>query len=247
MRGAILELPVIVPDDLQLLDGLQLTPKRIAEHWKAILAGTHARGEMFDLIFHLELASLWGNHLAQIVEEAKRLTPPVWVTRLGEVSDWWRERMNFRVRQEVKGGRLTLEFECSARGNVLARAMPMEGISAPWDGAYERLLEPHLEMPAEMRPFVGIEDAPPAILRFLNEQGYILQTGHEAQSCSVVLTPGQIGALTNEVDLVNFIERAPGPLVKFNPWPDGAKSALTITGDLDAVTVWDYTERLVGH
>lgn len=247
LRNALVELPVIVPDDLQLLDGLGLDPNRIAEHWSTILAGTHARGEMFDLIFHLELSSLWGERLAMILERTKRLQPRVWVAQLCEVNGWWRDMMRFRVKQEEMGGRLMLEFQCTSRGSILARGITKAGCSVPWDGVYERLLEPYLEMPAELHPFVGIEHAPPGIMTVLREHGYIVATGQEAHRCSVVLTAAKIAELTNEVELVSFIENAPGPLVKFNPWPDGAKSALAITGDLDALTLWDYTERLIGR
>lgn len=247
LYDALVELPVIVPDDLQLLDGLHLEPGQIAEHWWTILTGTHARGEMFDLIFHLELASLWGDLLAVILERTKWLKPAVWVTQLCEVNDWWREKMQFRVRQEEMDGQLRLAFQCSSRGSILARGINKAGCSMPWDGVYERLLEPHLELPAKVHPFVGIEDAPPGIMTVLREHGYIVATGQEAHRCSVVLNPAKIAELKNEVELVNFIESAPGPLVKFNAWPDGAKSALAITGDMDALTLWDYTERLIGR
>lgn len=246
-QGALVELPVIVPDDLQLLDGLRLEPGRVAGHWGAVLAGTHARGEMFDLIFHVELAGLWADSLTMLVEQAKRLTPPVWVTRLRDVNDWWRERTNCCVSKRVTDGRLALEFECPSRASVLARGIGVSGVSTPWDGVYEKLREPHLELPEGELPFVGIEDVQLAGVRILRQHGYVVETGKEARRCSVVLSPERLGELTNEVELVNFVECAPGPLVKFNLWPDGAKSALAITGDLDAVTLWDYTERLIGH
>lgn len=247
LHGALVELPVIVPEDLQLLDGLHLDPNRVAEHWWTILTGTHARGELFNLMFHLELAGLWGEHLAMILERTKRLQPRVWVAQLCEVNDWWRDKMQFRVKQEEIDGRLMLEFQCTSQGSILARGITAAGCSMPWDGVYERLLEPHLELPAEVHPFVGIDHAPPGITTVLREHGYIVATGQEAQRCSVMLTPAKIGELPNEVELVNFIESAPGPLVKFNAWPDGAKSALAITGDMDALTLWDYTERLIGR
>jgi hypothetical protein len=47
--------------------------------------------------------------------------------------------------------------------------------------------------------------------------------------------------------MVRLIEEAQGPLVKFGAWPDGSKSALCLSGDLDALSLFDYTARLVGR
>jgi hypothetical protein len=37
---------------------------------------------------------------------------------------------------------------------------------------------------------------------------------------------------------------SPAPLVKLGRWPDGAKSALCLTGDLDALSLVDYLSRV---
>ena len=36
------------------------------------------------------------------------------------------------------------------------------------------------------------------------------------------------------------------PLIRLGNWPDGCRSALSITGDIDAMTIWDYGLRLLG-
>jgi len=40
-----------------------------------------------------------------------------------------------------------------------------------------------------------------------------------------------------------MIEKAPGPLVRVWRWPDGARSALAATGDIDALTLRDFVVR----
>ena len=37
------------------------------------------------------------------------------------------------------------------------------------------------------------------------------------------------------------------PLLRLGRWPGGAKSALAVTGDVDALTIWDYALRFFGH
>jgi hypothetical protein len=100
-------------------------------------------------------------------------------------------------------------------------------------------------VPAEPRPFLGLDaDAPEQTASFLREQGYLLDTGQTAPRCATYLDAATLERLSSEVELVEFIEESPGPLVKYGRWPSGAKSALSITGDLDALTLLDYVSRL---
>jgi hypothetical protein len=100
-------------------------------------------------------------------------------------------------------------------------------------------------VPAEPRPFLGLDaDAPEQTVSFLREQGYLLDTGQTAPRCATYLDAATLERLSSKVELVKFIEESPGPLVKYGRWPSGTKSALSITGDLDALTLLDYVSRL---
>ena len=50
----------------------------------------------------------------------------------------------------------------------------------------------------------------------------------------------------SEVEIVKFIEKTNEPLLRINLWPKRARSALCITGDLDALTLWDFGLRIFG-
>ena len=65
-----------------------------------------------------------------------------------------------------------------------------------------------------------------------------------APRCATYLDSAVLDRLASEVELVNFIEASAGPLIRYWRWPDGAKSSLSITGDLDALTLLDYASRL---
>ena len=92
--------------------------------------------------------------------------------------------------------------------------------------------------------FVGLPaSAPEPVVAFLREQGYIVDTTDTAMRCAIYLDAGTLDGLT-QVQLVDHIEASPGPLARYWRWPDGAKSALCITGDLDALTLLDYAGRL---
>ena len=260
----IVEIPVCVPDDLQLHDGLHMAADDIAQAWHLILARTYRRGELFDLVFHPELAQLCRTPLLAVVEEARRLQPGVWIAQLRDVADWWREKAGFGVTviepvarsaglpDEDTTGVLRLIFTCSERATVLVKGWNSDAAAQPWDGAYRELAIREIDLPAEPRPFVGLPmDAPKAIVSLLQELGYLLDMGREATHCGIYLDLSTLARFTrpdtgriNDVQLIEAIESLPGPLIRYGIWPRGAKSALCISGDLDALTLLDYASRL---
>jgi len=262
-RSNMVEIPVCLPDDLELHDGLHLGREGMTQAWSQILHRTHRRGELFVLLFHPELAWHCQQPLVTVLREAEGLQPPVWVARLRDISNWWREKSRFTVAVSHTSAGLHISFTCSERATILVRGLgtcgpervrcpepfvpgpkdqgPVEG----WDGAYYQLRTRALHVPAEPRPFVGLPvNAPKRIVSFLREQGYILDTGETAARCGTYIDAATLAGLTSEVELINYIEASAGPLVRYWRWPNGAKSAMCVTGDLDALTLLDYASRL---
>jgi hypothetical protein len=52
---------------------------------------------------------------------------------------------------------------------------------------------------------------------------------------------------TDELAMLGRIEADPATLVRLGRWPNGACSAVAVTGDVDALTIWDYVARFVGR
>jgi len=260
-RSNVVEIPVSLPDDLQLHDGLHLGPEGMAQAWIQILHRTHRRGELFVLQFHPELAWRCQQPLMTVLREAARLQPPVWITRLRDVSEWWREKSSFAIATSYTPAGLHISFTCSERATILVKGLgpcgsehtqcpePVEGACPEpvegWDRVYYQLRTKALHVPAEPRPFVELPaNAPRRIVSFLREQGYILDTGETATRCGTYIDAATVAELTSELELINYIEASPGPLVRYWRWPGGARSAMCITGDLDALTLLDYVSRL---
>jgi hypothetical protein len=246
-RTNMIEIPVCVPDDLQLHDGLQLAPEGVAQAWGQILDETHRRGELFNLLFHPELAAYSEQLLGAVLVQARRLEPVVWIARLRDISEWWREKAGFKIEAgEVPTG-LRLSFTCSPRATILARGLGSCETGQVWDGAYRLQQSRILDVPADPRPFVGLSpSAPEPVVSFLREQGYIVDTTDTAARCAIYFDSGTWDGLT-QVQLIDHIEASPGPLVRYWRWPNGAKSAMCISGDLDALTLLDYASRLFVH
>ncbi len=243
-RSNIIEIPVCVPDDLQLHDGLALDSAGIAQVWVDMLQQTHHRGEHFNLIYHPELGSEVNRSFEALLSRVRSLMPKVWIAKLHEISDWWREKSKFDLRISSNTEYLKLDFVCSPRATILARGMTLA--CDPWDEKYQRLLQNELELPPLPRPFIGLAAGiPEDTVSFLREQGYIVETGESARDCSIVLDHATLEQLSTPRQLVDYIEARPGPLVRYWLWPDGARSAFTVTGDLDALTLVDYASRLL--
>jgi hypothetical protein len=51
--------------------------------------------------------------------------------------------------------------------------------------------------------------------------------------------------LKRKSKLVQQIEALDAPFVYFGCWPDGRRAALSITGDIDSVTVQDFLLRII--
>lgn len=245
-RDNLVEIPATVPDDIQLHDGLQLGPAGIAAAWQTMLQHTSTRGELFVLHFHPELAEICRPAFVAVLREANRLRPRVWHARLRDISTWWREKAAFRATLTETADGLRIDFACSDRATILVRGLDLGGIGEQWDGAYLRLDARSLALPGAVRPLVGLPaDAPAAIVHFLREQGYILDQSPAAVSCTMFLDHDTLSSLCHEVALVDYIETNAAPLVRYWRWPNAAKSALSVTGDLDALTLGDYGSRLL--
>jgi hypothetical protein len=81
---------------------------------------------------------------------------------------------------------------------------------------------------------------------FLRQQGYVTETLRESGSSALYLNEPDFSP-KDERPLLNWLEESTAPLVRLGRWPDGARSALAITGDIDALTIWDYALRAVGR
>jgi peptidoglycan/xylan/chitin deacetylase (PgdA/CDA1 family) len=243
MTGDIVEIPPSIPDDIQLFDGLQVGEEGIARSWHEILLRTHQRGELFVLLFHPELSDICRLAFRTVLTDARRLQPAVWITQLRDVSDWWRHKSNWHADIQGDADGLRVHFTCPDRATVLIRHLETSEPTHPWHGGYDVLESRRLQVAPGQRPFVGVA---PTISEhtksLLKDQGYIVDDSEHGPSCGVYLDAAT--SLKNDVQLIDLIESSPSPLVRFWRWPDEARSALCVTGDLDALSLFDYASRI---
>jgi peptidoglycan/xylan/chitin deacetylase (PgdA/CDA1 family) len=244
LEGRYVELPVCLPDDLMLIDGLRTKPAELHEAWQSVLRAVHSRGELFVLLFHPESLDESSSALDGILREANRLQPSVWVARLRDISDWWHEKSRFSVRARALTEGLRLEFDCTERATILVRNVDSPQGTRPWHGVDRALEGRSLTMADRRLPFVGVRHDDRRVTQFLVDQGYLVESGERAGACSLVLDRDTLRRLPSEVALIDYIDSQNAPLVRYWRWPSGARSALSLSGDLDALALTDYLARL---
>lgn len=245
LSSGLIEIPCSLPDDLQLVDGLSLGREAMQQVWTGMLRRIHERGELFVVLFHPESYEQCKGALENLLHEARRMEPGVWIAQLREVSRWWQEKSGFTVDVRPTGSAgIQVRFNCSERGTVLVRGLDAVNLE-PWNGVYHVLSGRMLDVAGDVRPFVGLApDVPLRVASFLEEQGYILECGDTASHCGIYLTGHSASRYASEVQLIDHIESSSAPLVRFWRWPSNARSALCLTGDLDALSLTDYLARV---
>ncbi len=247
-QGRLVQIPVSLPDDEMLVDRLGAgSAAWVQGAWQAILAASHQRGELFTLQLHPERIALCAPALTALLDAARRQTPPVWIARLSEVAAWWRARTEAAVHLTPgEGGRWRVTVQGPPGTTLLARNLEIIGPAEPWADGYRRLPGASGIVRADACPVIGLSpSAPPALADFLRQQGYIVRSGGEPP-CTLHLDRAAFRP-EDEGPLLARIEQGSEPLLRLGRWPEAARSALVISGDIDALTLGDFGLRLLGR
>ncbi len=242
-------MPYSLPDDEALVERLALkTPDQMSAPWLAILRRTYELGELFTLGLHPERIAICREPLAAVLGEACQLTPSVWIARLDEIAAWWRARAAVTCEMADTGdGQFRIAVKGPASLTILARAVQVEAPTRPWLGGYRRVDALSFTVQADRRPWIGMTArSSTKLFNFLWQQGYLVETAADACCHSICIDQTAFTA-RDERALLARLEETETPLVRLGRWPNGARSALSITGDIDALTLWDYGLRLVGR
>jgi len=245
----VVEIPVSLPDDEILLDRLDgETNGLVAKAWRRILSKSYQREELFTIQLHPERIDRCADGLSAVLAEARTLAPSVWLARLDEIAAWWRARAGAEVEiTDADGGGLHLAVAGPSGTTVLARAVEVDAPAAPWADGYRRVMAPAFTIHTLQRPFIGVSPVTsPELTDFLCQQGYIVEISEESHRYSYYFDQTEF-TVEHERRLLAQIEGTDRPLVRLGRWPNSARSALAITGDIDALTLWDYGLRLFGR
>jgi len=240
-RNGIVDIPVAIPDDEILIERLKLPEGARSGPWLHILEATYRRGELFTLQLHPERIPELGEALRATLAEARRRRPRVFIARLDEIAAWWRRRSGFSLHVLRCGSdRYLVRLHADPDATLVVR-----GLDVPRTEWFERdaIADlPVFEVGSPRMPIVGVSRRTPhSVHRFLVEEGVPFEVSDRSHEygAHVDVAPGDWA----ETDVLDAIDRGPGPLVRLWRWPSGARSALAVTGDVDALTLRDFMVR----
>ncbi len=256
-EGALLRIPTSIPDDEMLFDRLRVTsPKRVGGIWCKVMQRVYELGGLYTLNLHPERGILCKRALDILLSYAHNQPLPVWVARLGDIAQWWKERSRFRLNIIPQGAdRWLVEASCTPRATLLARQIIIEDQPAtPWIGADTCIQAHRCLVRAVKCPCIGVsQETPQEVVDFLYEQGYpnVRCSPEDAYAYTLYLDiPEGLGTNRKEQmlrrsALVEQIEQLEAPLLRFGCWPNCSRAALAVSGDIDSVTIQDFFLRII--
>ena len=248
IEDRLIRIPYSLPDDEALIERLDLeTAGQMNALWRAILKRTWELGELFTLGLHPERIADCQEPLSTVLAQARSFTPHVWIARLDEIATWWRARTAATAEvSDVDGGGLHLTVAGPEGTMVLARAVRVDMPTLPWADGYRQVQGTTFTIHAPLWPFIGLAPGvSPELADFVRQQGYIVQVSEQSHLYAFYFDQVDFSP-EHERRLLDQIEGSDRPLVRLGRWPNGAHSALAITGDIDALTLWDYGLRSLG-
>jgi len=247
LENGIVRIPYCLPDDESVIDRLGFTAEQIAEAWLTVLERTMETGELFCLGIHPERIGPCAEPVRRVLSVARQ-NATVWIARLDEIATWWKARSQAQVRiSSPEKRKFRVQVEGPPGTVVLLRGVEADDRTDPAFGAYRKSPSLDFSVTCAVRPFIRFDRRTGAdVVNFLREQGYVLQTGDGPGFYSHYVDLPELGHSGRRL-LLDQLENSERPLIRLARWPRGYRSALAVTGDIDALTCWDYGLRLLGR
>ncbi len=253
----LLRIPTSIPDDEMIFDRLRITnPEEVGRIWSQVMQRVYDFGGLYTLNLHPERGVLCKRALDILLSYARNQPHQVWIARLRDIAQWWKERRQFRLNiTPLAPNRWLVEATCTPRATILARYLMVENQpTSPWSCPDVLVESRCFTVHATRCPYIGLSlQTPQQVADFLHEQGYPTAYCSQEEADLYALyfdIPGRLGTTREEQlqcrsTLVQQIEASEVPLLHFGCWPNGSRAALAITGDIDSVTVQDFFLRVL--
>jgi len=261
-EGKLLRIPTSIPDDEILFDRLRITDaKEVGKIWSEIMQRVYDLGGLYTLNLHPERGLLCQQALNSLLSYAHTTLQSVWLTRLQDIAQWWKVRSQFSFSITAVADQVwRVEATCTPEATLLARHLVFENEGAKTQpvssstGNDVRIEDRQFTIRAPQAPCIALSSQTPQVVEdFLHEQGYpfVRCQPEDAERYALYLDlPEGLGKTREEQvqqrsGLVQQVEHLNAPLVRFACWPNGYQAALTISGDIDSVTIQDFFLRIL--
>lgn len=256
-EDTLLRIPTSIPDDEMLFDRLRITSgEEVGKLWSLVMQRVYDLEGAYVLNLHPERGVLCRQALAILLRTATSQPRPVWITRLDEIAHWWKERAHFSFSlQQTAPGTWQVEADCTERATILARYVQhIDQPTTSWNEHEVSVEARTFTLEASLCPAIGVSpETPEEVLVFLHEQGYAAQHASEVERASYthyLHLPAGLGTsrsaqFETRSKIIQQVEALTTPLLRFSCWPSGHQAALSISGDIDSVTIQDFFLRIL--
>jgi peptidoglycan/xylan/chitin deacetylase (PgdA/CDA1 family) len=246
IEDGLVVIPYSLPDDEALNERLLIDePDQMVEIWLDILNKSYQREELFAVGLHPERFKQCERPLEEVLSAARNKNPGVWIARLDEIAKWWFDRSQAGVNISSEDDHITISIAHPTELAMLVKSLDPGLPSNPYNKNYQIVDSKEITLPKSPRPLIGLsQDSSQHLYDYLKQQGYLVERGNSNQEYSYYFDQKEFTA-ADGISIVHDIENSQNALVKLCRWPNGARSALAITGDIDAITYWDYLLRLI--
>jgi hypothetical protein len=204
----------------------------------------YERGEMFTLSLHNERVPICAGGLEAVLDRARSLTPAVWIAPMREVADWWTRRSRWRLEiRQVGVNAFELTYPAAEPHlTLIARGIEPRRAATRWYGDYHLLDAVTTRIESPRPPVLEVDRASsPKLFQFLQDEGFAVT--RQAGAGGLVIPCWQEFTEEDKRTVLDYIEESDVPLVRIWRWPNGARSALSISGDIDSMTLIDFFRR----
>jgi peptidoglycan/xylan/chitin deacetylase (PgdA/CDA1 family) len=256
LEGELVRIPTSIPDDEMLYDRLRITDQAaLGDLWCDVMNRVYGLGGIYTLNLHPERGVLCKPALERLLSYSQHQTLPVWLASLREVEMWWRERRGFTLSIEPCGGTSwRVQATCTPRASIHSRHLTADAGLTPWCGSEAVIQARQFTVQAAESPSIALSHQTSGDVElFLREQGYPCRRVEPEEAsgyaCFLDMRNGLGVTRQEQVEkrsaLVAKIEALDKPLIRFGIWPQSARAALAITGDIDSITVQDFFLRIL--
>jgi hypothetical protein len=222
-----------IPQDEDMVDRLHLDAEAMSRVWRRMLHDSHSRRELFVICLHPERAVLCAEPLDATLAKARALGD-VWIPTLVDICVWWQEKGRTKVDLTSDGRPGSWKVSVCGSERVVTRCGPhlVNGT------ATSSLQQPR-------KPVIAAGSQWPEVtIARVREAGYLVESKPESD-VEYALYLRDVAVLSDQPDTVlRNVEKHEGSLIRVQPWPSGARSCLSITGDIDALTLVDFAMRV---
>src|SRR5579884_799130 len=226
----LVQIPMSIPQDEDMVDRLGLSQDQMTRVWLRVLHDSRELRELFVICLHPERVEICSEALDATLREATSLSD-VWVPTLGEISDWWRARSQATIEVSPNGGNGSWQVRVAA----LASASLMLGDrKLPTSG--------RVTIEATEKPVVTFGPQwPQEALDRVRGAGYIVERDSDGRG----VDPATFASPNDDPGtIIRMLNQHQDRLLRLQPWPSGYRSCLAVSGDIDALTLFDFAMRL---